>query len=91
MPPDSAISTRTRIGSPSPAHWPHGGAGRGLYGRLPVLPLVILAVGMGMAIPLYVAVALAPGGGVAIGFMLMPGPGTDPDEYGTASAVDPAS
>lgn len=52
-----------------------------LYGPLPVLPLVIIAVGMGMATVLYVAVALAAStavtsqaavAGIALGFMFLP-------------------
>ena len=52
-----------------------------LYGPLPVLPVVILAIGMGMAIVLYVAVALAAStivssqaavAGIAIGFIFLP-------------------
>jgi ABC-type transport system involved in multi-copper enzyme maturation permease subunit len=52
-----------------------------LYGPLPVLPVVILAIGMGMAIVLYVAVALAAStvvssqaavAAIAIGFIFLP-------------------
>jgi ABC-type transport system involved in multi-copper enzyme maturation permease subunit len=52
-----------------------------IYGPLPVLPVVILAIGMGMAILLYVAVSLAAStvvtsqaavAGIAIGFMFLP-------------------
>lgn len=52
-----------------------------LYGPLPVLPVVILAIGMGMAIVLYVGVALAAStivtsqaavAGIAIGFVFLP-------------------
>jgi ABC-type transport system involved in multi-copper enzyme maturation permease subunit len=52
-----------------------------IYGPLPVMPLVIIAVGMGMATALYIAVALAAStvvtsqaavAGIAIGFMFLP-------------------
>jgi ABC-type transport system involved in multi-copper enzyme maturation permease subunit len=52
-----------------------------LYGPLPVLPVIMLAVGMGMAIVLYVAVALAAStfvtsqaavAGISIGFIFLP-------------------
>ena len=52
-----------------------------LYGPLPLVPVVVFAVGMGMAIILYVAVALAAStvvtsqaavAGIAIGFIFLP-------------------